>query len=121
LAGLGLAVLGIVAFVVRVSLQRLTLPWYMPALALLGVALVAISLFKRRTVWRGLALLALGLLSGLELVALNALRLPPYAGPVSVGQPLPAFQARRADGALFTRNDLMGDQHQALVFFRGRW
>src|SRR4051794_28479422 len=121
LSGLGLAVLGVVAYTVQLSLRRLTLPWYMPALALVGVALVLMSLWERRTVWRGLALLAIVLLAGAELAALNAMRLPPYAGPIAVGRPFPAFEAKRADGTPFTRDDLIGDQHHALVFFRGRW
>jgi hypothetical protein len=121
LSGLGLAVLGVVAFAVQFSLGRLTLPWYMPALAILGVALVGMSLWRRRTIWRALALLLVVLLSGAELAALGAMRLPPYAGPVAVGRPFPAFEARRVDGVPFTQGDLAGDQHTALVFFRGRW
>jgi hypothetical protein len=121
LAGLGLAVLGVVAYAAQLYFLRLTLPWYMPALALLGVALVALSLWRQRTVWRGLALLAVVLLSGAELAALNATRLPPYTGPVAVGRPFPAFEARRADGTPFTQNELTGDRHHVLVFFRGRW
>jgi hypothetical protein len=121
LAGLGLAVLGVVAFAIQLSLGRLMLPWYMPAAALLGVACVVASLWKRRTVWRALALVVVVLLAGLEFMALYATRLPSYAGPIAVGRPFPAFEARRADGTPFTENDLIGDQHHALVFFRGRW
>jgi hypothetical protein len=121
LAGLGLAVLGVAAYAIQLSLGRLMLPWYMPAAALLGVALVVASLWKRRTVWRVLALVVVMLLAGFELLALNALRLPLYTGPIAVGRPFPAFEARRADGTPFTQNDLIGDRHHALVFFRGRW
>ena len=121
LAGLGLTVLGVAAYAIQLALQRLMLPWYMPAAALLGVALVVASLWKRRTVWRVLALVVVVLLAGFELMALNAMRLPPYVGPIAVGRPFPAFEARRADGTPFTQNDLIGDQHHALVFFRGRW
>ena len=121
LAGLGLAVLGVAAYAIQLSLRHLMLPWYMPAAAVLGVALVAASLWKRRTVWRVLALVVVVLLAGFEFMALNAMRLPPYTGPIAVGRPFPAFEARRADGTPFTQNDLIGDQHQALVFFRGRW
>jgi hypothetical protein len=121
LAGLGLAVLGVAAYAVQLSLRRLTLPWYMPAAALLGVALVAASLWKRRTVWRVLALVVVVTLAGFELMALNASQLPPYAGPIAVGRPFPTFEAKRADGTRFTQNDLTGDRHTAIVFFRGRW
>lgn len=121
LAGLGLAVVGVAAFAIQLSLQRLMLPWYMPAAALIGVACVVGSLRKRRTVLRLLALVVVVLLAGVEFMGLYAMRLPPYAGPIAVGRPFPAFEARRADGTPFTQNDLVGDQHHALVFFRGRW
>jgi hypothetical protein len=121
LSGLGLAVLGVVAYVVQLSLPRLMVPWYMPTLAWLGVALVGMALWKRLTIWRVLALVAVVLLAGGELAVLHALRLPPYAGPIAVGHPFPAFAARRADGTPFTQDDLIGDWHHVLVFFRGRW
>ena len=121
LLGLGIAVLGVVAYIVQFSRQRLTTPWYTPALASLGVVLVIISLLERRTVWRVLALLAVMLLTGAELALLYAMRLPPYTGPIAVGQPFPAFEVRRSDGSTFTQRDLAGDQNHVLVFFRGRW
>ena len=93
----------------------------MPALALLGVVLVVVSLLERRTVWRVLALLAVMLLTGAELAFLYAMRLPPYTGPIAVGRSFPAFEARRSDGTPFTHRDLAGDQNNVLVFFRGRW
>ena len=121
LAGLGVAFLGVAGYAIQLSLQRLILPWYMPAAAMLGVALVIVSLGRRRTVWRVLALVVVVLLAGFELMALYAMRLPPYDGPIAVGRPFPAFAAHRADGTPFTQTDLIGDQHNALVFFRGRW
>ena len=122
LLGLGLAALGVVAYGVQLWLQRLTLPWYMPALALLGAVLVIASLWEKRTVWRVLALVAVVLLGGFEVIALNAMRLPPYTGPIAVGRPFPAFEARLADGTPFTQDHLAGGEtHSVLVFFRGRW
>ncbi len=121
LLGLGLGVLGVVAYVVQFSLERLMLPWYTPTLAALGVVLVVMSLWERRTVWRVFALLAVVLLTGAELALLYAMRLPPYTGPIEVGRPFPAFEARRADGTPFTDRDLAGDRNNVLVFFRGRW
>jgi hypothetical protein len=49
------------------------------------------------------------------------MRLPPYAGPIAVGGPLPSFEAKRSDGSLFNQEGLIGDQNHVLVFFRGRW
>ena len=121
LLGLGLAVLGVVAYVVLFSFQHLTMPWYMPVMASLGVVLVAMSLWEKRTVWRGLALLAVVLLAGVELLFLYAVRLPPYTGPIAVGRPFPAFESKLSDGRPFTQHDLVGDRSSVLVFFRGRW
>ena len=90
-------------------------------MALLGAALVAVSLWERRTVWRVLALVVVVLLGGFEVMALNAMRLPPYSGPVAVGRPFPAFEAKLADGTPFTQAGLAGDRHAVMVFFRGRW
>jgi len=120
-SGLGLAVLGVIVYLVQISNQRLMAPWYMPTLASVGVILVAVSLLEKRTLWRVSGLLAVLLLAGAEWAFLLATRLPPYAGPIAVGRPFPAFETTRADGSLFTQRDVTGDQNNVLVFFRGRW
>jgi hypothetical protein len=121
LLGLGLALLGVALYVVQISLERLMAPWYLPAFALLGVILVGRSLWKRRTIWRILALAAVVLLAGGEIAMLVALRLPAYTGSIAAGKTFPAFQTKRADGTAFTQRDLVGEQASAMVFFRGRW
>jgi hypothetical protein len=121
LLGLGLAALGVVACVVQIALGRLMVPWYMPALASLGVGLVIVSLAERRTIWRVLALTLVVLLAGAEWAILYAMRLPPYTGPIAVGRPFPAFETTRADGTPFAQTNLAGDQKTVLIFFRGRW
>jgi hypothetical protein len=121
LLGLGVAILGVAAYAVQISLERLIAPWYMPALASLGLVLVVLSLLEKRTVWRVLALLVVTLLTGAEWAFLYAMRLPPYKGPIAVGRPFPAFETKRADGTPFTERDLAGDLNSVLVFFRGRW
>jgi len=121
LLGLGLAVAGVLAYVVQISLQRLMAPWYMPILGLLGVVLVALSLSEKRTVWRVFALLAVVLLTGAEFAFMYAVRLPPYTGPVAKGRPFPAFETTLSDGRQFTQRDLVSDRSSVLVFFRGRW
>ncbi len=110
LLGLGLAALGAVAYAVQISLGRLMAPWYMPALASLGVVLVVLSLIDRRTIWRTLALCAVVLLASAEWAMMLGLRLPPYTGPIEVGRPFPAFETLRADGTPFTQRDLGGDR-----------
>ncbi len=47
--GLGLAALGVIAYVVQIAMQRLLAPWYMPILATLGVVLLIVSLRRKRT------------------------------------------------------------------------
>ena len=121
LLGLGLAALGVFAFVVQSLLGRLVMPWYMPALALIGIVLVAISLVEKRNIWRIVALLVVVLLTAAELGLLSMLRLPAYTGPITVGRPFPAFETSRADGVPFANGNLAGSQNNVLVFFRGRW
>ena len=105
----------------QISAQRLTAPWYMPCAATLGAALLVVSLWRKRTVWRMLALLLVVLLAGAEWTFLLATRPPAYTGPVAEGRPFPAFATARADGTPFTQADLAGDKNNVLVFFRGRW
>ena len=119
--GLGLALLGVLAYAAQMWAQRLMTPWYMPCLATLGAALVVVSLRRKRTVWRVLALLLVVLLAGAEWLMLLSLRTPAYTGPVAEGRPFPEFTTARADGAPFTQADLAGDKNNVMVFFRGRW
>jgi hypothetical protein len=119
--GLTLAILGVIGYVVQLRAHRLTIPWYMPVAATLGVALVVVSLWQGRTLWRVLSLLLVLLLAGAGWAFLLVTRLPAYAGPVEEGRPFPEFTTARADGTPFTRRDLEGNQNSVLVFFRGRW
>jgi hypothetical protein len=109
-----------VAYAVQLSLHRLIIPWYMPALAMLGVLCLIISLWQRRSLWRWLGLLLVVLLAGAEWAFLLQARLPAYTGPVA-GHSFPAFTTERTDGTSFTQDDLKGNQDNVLVFFRGRW
>ena len=119
--GLGVAILGVIGYAVQLRAHRLTTPWYMPGAATLGVVLVVASLWQRRTLWRGLALVLVLLLAGGAWAFVLVPRLPAYAGPVEEGQPFPEFTTVRADGTPFTRRNLEGNQDSVLVFFRGRW
>ena len=109
------------AYVAQVSAHRLTTPWYLPASATVGAFLVVLALWEARSLWRFLGLLLVVLLAGAEWTFLLGSRLPPYTGPVAVGQPFPAFKTLRADGTPFTEQDLQGEQTSVLVSFRGRW
>src|SRR5438477_5910024 len=100
--GLGIAVVAVAAYALQVMAHRLTAPWYLPYATTVGVALVAASLWQARTVWRVLALLLVIVVAGGAWIVMIGSRLPPYAGPVAVGRPFPAFQTVRADGTSFT-------------------
>lgn len=119
--GLGLATLGVIGYVVQLSMQRLMAPWYLPLSATLGVVSVAFALWKTRTVWRVLSLLLVMLLASLEWTFLVVLRLPAYTGPIETGKLFPTFATSLANGASFTERNLRGEQNSVLVFFRGRW
>jgi hypothetical protein len=120
--GVLLAPLGIAGYMVQfIGLRRLDIPWYTLALAGLGVVLVIISLWSRFTIWRLAALLFVGGLAVLELLAGYTMRLPEYKGPAVPGQAFPAFTAARDDGKPFTQDSLKGDKDTAMVFFRGHW
>ena len=121
LVGVCSAILGVLAYMVQISLQRLSAPWYMPAIGTFGAGLIVMSLFERRTVWRVIALLGIALLAAAEWGMLYSFRLPAYAGPVTVGRPFPAFETSRADGTAFNQSDLASGRNTVLVFFRGRW
>jgi hypothetical protein len=118
--GLGITVLGIIAYSVQIAVHRLFTPWYVPAAATLGVVLLLIALWQKRNVWRVLGLLLVVVIAGLAWVFVLA-RLPAYTGPVERGRPFPHFQTMRADGTPFTERDLEGELGSVLVFFRGRW
>ncbi len=103
------------------GMQNLTVPWYSPALGTLGVLLLIAAFWKGVGVVRGVVvLLGLLLTAGQWYFVAHGTRLPEYTGPARQGQPLPDFQAVRADGSVFTNSDLL-DKRSALVFFRGRW
>jgi len=114
--------LGPFLYVLQLRAKQLSAPWYAPALATAGVALLLLALLRRRTVWRIAALALCGLLAGGEWYILLALsKLPVYSGPVSVGGSFPTFSTTLADGSPFDQDSLRAAQNTALVFFRGRW
>jgi hypothetical protein len=120
--GIALVAAGPLLYVIQLKAKMLSVPWYVPALATVGVALLLVSLAGRLTVSRITALTLCGLLTGAEWYFLLALsKLPTYTGPVAVGVSFPAFNTALADGSSFNRDSLRGEQNTALVFFRGRW
>lgn len=122
LAGLIFFVLGPVAYLLQIRLKDLATPWYLPALSTAGVALMILSLWRRRGIVRGLILIPFVLLCGLEWYGIGvASRTPSYAGLARPGSEIPRFASRRADGSPFTEADLRTGPDTVVVFYRGRW
>jgi hypothetical protein len=120
--GMLLAVSGVGIYAARFQAKILDTPWYVPILATVGLALVALALVQARSVWRWLAAVFCTLFAAaLWLFLLVFLRAPPYTGPVQVGQLFPAFSTTLSDGSTFTQQNLHGDKNTVMVFFRGRW
>jgi hypothetical protein len=114
--------LGLALTAVQFSLKFLFTPWYMPALATLGALLLLVSVARRRSVVRIVALLLVAGLAGFEwFLFVSLMKLPAYEGPAQPGRPFPAFHATLADGKSFTEADLRDGSRRAMVFFRGRW
>jgi hypothetical protein len=121
-AGISLCLLGFALAVVQYSLKHLIVPWYVPVLTTLGVLLLLLSLAKRGTIPRIIAVVLVGVLAGFEWYFLVSLsRLPAYQGPARAGQQIPAFRTTLADGRAFTDKDLQDGKPSVLTFFRGRW
>ncbi len=119
--GVGAAVIGPVLYTIQIGAKHLTVPWYAPILATVGLALSLFAVVQARSAWRFVGLGLCGLLAAGQWFVVLSSRLPAYTGPVSVGHTLPEFSATLADGTHFDPSDLVGEQNTAMVFFRGRW
>jgi hypothetical protein len=121
--GIACPVLGLGLYAAQLmAAGRTDTPWYLPALATVGVGLVLLALARRVTVWRGIAFVLVAAMAALQWwFVLGYTHLPPYTGPLAAGEAFPDFVAKRAEGTPFTRADLAGGPPTALVFFRGHW
>jgi hypothetical protein len=125
--GVLLFVAGPVISFLQIQRAVLKKPWYVPALATVGLLFLAVSLTRRRSIPRVIGFALLAVVCGLEwFMILVAARSSAYTGPATVGQPLPAFVTTRADSTPFSDKDLaaeksLGDKGTILLFFRGRW
>jgi hypothetical protein len=121
--GIAACLLGLALFFVQLGLKFLFVPWYSPALATLGAALLLVSVSWRRSIPRVVALVLVAALAGLQWYFLvSFVKLPDYEGPAQAGKPMPAFRTTLADGSSFTQDDLRRDgSRTVMVFFRGRW
>ncbi len=117
-----LFVQGLVIYGVQFALKILTMPWYLPILATVGILCMAISVWQRPALGRGIGLGLFALLGAfIWFMALVGTRTPPYTGPALPGTAVPAFAALKADGTPFTHRDLADGKRRVLLFFRGRW
>ena len=93
-------------------------PW-VPLAALITASLGALWALRLglRSIPRWLSTLPLVTITGFT--AFLALSSPPaYEGPIRVGEPLPAFEAKLSNGETIKSTQLRGT---LLVFFRGHW
>ena len=122
LTGILATIAGLALYALQMQAGKLTTPWYVPVLASLGTGLILLSLLRRFTAWRILALLLIGAAAAGEWwFILSIARQPTDTHRIIEGKQLPDFSGLRADGTPFTRDSLKGDQNTVLVFFRGHW
>jgi hypothetical protein len=120
--GIALVILGPVLCIAQFSAKIMRVPWYLPALATIGAALLLLAVLQRPTIWRSIALVLVALLGSAEWYFILSLsKLPTYDGPLAIGTSIPAFTTILADGSAFNQQSLQGEQNTAMVFFRGRW
>ena len=80
--GILLVLLGPLLYFVQLYEKILRTPWYAPALAAVGVALLLLAIVRRFTVWRLIALVVFGLFAGLQwFFLLSVAKTPAYSGP----------------------------------------
>ena len=121
-AGPLLCLVGIALFPIMMMAGHLGLPWYTPALAILGTVCVVLALGAKKSAWRYVNLAFCSLLAVLTVFLVFFMpRLNPYAGPAKAGESFPPFTAKRADGTEFTQANLVGAQNTVIVFYRGKW
>ena len=114
--------LGPLLFLVQLQLRQFILPWYVPLLGTLGLILMLASVLRRRGWVRILLLGGFSVVCGFQWYFLTVKsKVLIYAGPVQVGEKLPVFSTKRADGTAFGNAFLENGQTSVLVFFRGCW
>ncbi len=122
LLGVVLFFLGPALYAIQFRMHVLTLPWYLPALATIGVFFMTISVGQHGGRVRTAFLFLLILVCGFEwYMLLVGTRTPLYTGPGEPGHHVPAFTTTLADGTTFTDKDLEKGTPSLLLFFRGRW
>jgi hypothetical protein len=120
--GVFLFFLGPAIYAIQFSMGSFPFPWYVPALATVGVFFGIISVGQRGGWIRIAFLFLLIFICGFEwFMVLVGIKTPEYTGPAQAGRQLPAFVTTLADGKPFTEKDLENGKPAVLLFFRGRW
>lgn len=109
------------AYIAQVATLRLSVPWYMPGLATVGLLCVLVALSRRFTIVRCLALILVCCVTALTWGFIFLGRVPAYTGSITNGTPFPEFVTTTAEGKPFTQEDFRQSKNTVLVFFRGRW
>jgi hypothetical protein len=120
--GVLLALLPIGAYMLQMQLLHvLSVPWYVPILATVGVIMMLVSVVRKRGVVRIIFLVLFTALCSFEWWFMAFSKNPAYAGPAAVGKKIPAFSTMLADGTPISETELEKGIPTAIVFFRGRW
>jgi hypothetical protein len=119
--GILLVFAGPLIYVGQFNAKVLTVPWYAPVLATLGILLVFVAVWRRPNAWRISALVLFGFVAGFQWVSILGSKVPAYNGPAMSGASMPAFASQLADGSRFDQESLKDKQDTVMVFFRGRW
>ena len=119
--GILLVLAGPLIYMGLFSAKVLTVPWYAPTLASLGIVLLLVAVWRRPNFWRISALVLFGLVAAFQWMSVLGSKVPPYNGPAVSGASMPAFTSQLADGSPFDQESLKGKQNTVMVFFRGRW
>jgi hypothetical protein len=120
-AGLLLALAAIGAYAALLVTGHLITPWFLPLAFFVALITTFLARRRRKTVMRTVMLIVLFVLGAFFSYGLFGSAAPRYAGPMAVGQAMPAFAAVDAEGRPFTQATLPGAKATVLTFFRGRW
>lgn len=122
LIGFFIFLLGPISMIIQMQMGHLRTAWQVPILASIGVLCMLASVLQRGGILRILGLVAFaGITAGMWYLMLVVFRVPEYAGPATVGQKIPAFEATLSNGDSFTNKGLEKGESTVLVFYRGHW
>src|SRR5262245_60427723 len=117
--GITLPFIALAVYIVQFQFKMFFVPWYVPIASLIGLGLLAVSIWQRPSIVRIAGLVLIALFCVGQGLFFTVSKLPAYSGPVHVGETIPSFQTIMADGGSFSDRDLKQGKASVLLFFRG--